>query len=124
MHTGTSPCALSVADIDKISRRITKAIIEKYGVVLHTIGVYSINTKDEKIIEAKKEIAKIVFSHEGVLQMHGFYLDEEEKCINFDIIIDFKIKEREKVYKEIYEEVQEKFKDYKIDINLDIDVSD
>lgn len=115
---------LSVADIDKISRRITKAIIEKYGVVLHTIGVYSINTKDEKIIEAKKEIAKIVFSHEGILQMHGFYLDEEEKCINFDIIIDFKIKEREKVYKEIYEEVQEKFKDYKIDINLDIDVSD
>ncbi len=115
---------LSVADIDKISRKITKTISRKYGVLLHTIGVYSVNTKDKKIIEAQKEISKIVFSHEGILQMHGFYLDEEDKSISFDIIIDFKIKNREEVYKEIYDEVQNKYKDYKIDINLDIDISD
>ena len=30
---------LSVADVDKISRNITKRVMEKYGVVLHTIGV-------------------------------------------------------------------------------------
>jgi len=115
---------LSVADIDKISRKITKTVMEKYGVILHTIGVYSVNTKDKNVIEAKKEISKIVFSHKGILQMHGFYLDEEDKSISFDIIIDFKIKNREEVYKEIYEEVQNKYKNYKIDINLDIDVSD
>ena len=115
---------LSVADIDKISRRITKNILEKYGVLLHTIGVYSVNTKDKQIIEAKKEITKIVFSHKGILQMHGFYLDDKEKTISFDIIIDFKIKNREEVYKEIYDKVQEKYKDYKIDITLDVDVSD
>ena len=56
--------------------------------------------------------------------MHGFYLDEEDKNISFDIIIDFKVKNREEVYKEIYDEVQNKYKGYKIDINLDIDVSD
>ena len=56
--------------------------------------------------------------------MQGFYLDEEDKSISFDIIIDFKIKNREEVYKEIYEEVQNKYKNYKIDIRLDIDVSD
>lgn len=115
---------LSVSDIDKISRRITKTISSKYGVILHTIGVYSVNTKDKKVIEARKEISKIVFSHKGVLQIHGFYLDEEDKSISFDIIIDFKIKNREELYKEIYEEIQNKYKDYKIDITLDIDVSD
>ena len=115
---------LSVSDIDKISRRITKTILKKYGVILHTIGVYSVNTKDKNVIETKKEITKIVFSHEGILQMHGFYLDEEEKSISFDIIIDFKIKDREEVYKKIYEEVKNKYKDYKIGIALDIDVSD
>ena len=56
--------------------------------------------------------------------MHGFYLDDKEKVISFDIIIDFKIKNREEVYKEICDEVQEKYKDYKLDITLDIDVSD
>ena len=115
---------LTVADIDKISRRITKTIMKKFGVILHTIGVYSVNTKDKNVIEARKEITKIVFSHNWILQMHGFYLDEEDKSISFDIIIDFKIKDREEVYKKIYKEVKNKYKDYKIDITLDIDISD
>ena len=115
---------LSVADIDKISRRISKDILEKYGVILHTIGVYSVNTKDKEVIEVRKNIAKIVFSHEGVLQMHGFYFDEKAKTISFDIIIDFRVKNREEVYQKIYDEVNSEYKDYKIDITLDIDVSD
>lgn len=118
------PDTLTVSDIDKISRNISKKILEKYGVILHTIGVYSVNTKDKKVIEAKKEINKIVFSHKGILQMHGFYIDTQEKNISFDIIIDFKINNREEVYQEIYDEVQEKYKDYIINITLDVDISD
>ena len=115
---------LTVAEVDKLSRKITKMILEKYGVVLHTIGVYSVNTKDKNVINAKKEITKIVFAHKGILQMHGFYIDEIEKIIRFDIIIDFMVKNREEVYKEIYEEVQNKYKDYEIEITLDVDMSD
>lgn len=115
---------LTVADIDKLSRKITKMILSKYGVILHTIGVYSVNTKDKNIIEAKKEITKIVFSHKGILQMHGFYIDEIEKIISFDIIIDFKIKNQEKLYRKIYNEIQNRYRDYEIEITLDIDASD
>lgn len=115
---------LSVADIDRISRRISKVILEKYGVILHTIGVYSVNTKDKHVIDVRKDITKMVFSHNGILQMHGFYLDEEEKTISFDIINDFKVKNKEELYKEIYDEIYNKYKDYKIEITLDIDVSD
>ena len=115
---------LTVGEIDKISRSISKNILKKYGVVLHTIGVYSINTKDKKVLKIQSDIHKMVFSHNGILQMHGFYLDEEEKTISFDIIIDFKVKDREELYKIIYDEVKEKYKDYNINIALDIDVSD
>ena len=115
---------LTVADIDKLSRRITNNIAKKYGVILHTIGVYSVNTKDKEVIEVKRVITDIVFSHEGILEMHGFYLDKEEKTINFDIIIDFEVPNREEIYKEIYDEVKSKYKDYKLNINLDIDISD
>lgn len=52
------PDTLSVADVDKISRRITKNVMEKYGVILHTIGVYSINTKDQRVIEVEKILEK------------------------------------------------------------------
>lgn len=115
---------LTVADIDKISRRITKQVSQKYGVILHTIGVYSINTKDENIIKSKKEVEKIVFAHKEILQMHGFYLDTKDKTLSFDIIIDFKARNREKIYQDIYDSVQKEFKNYKITITLDIDSSD
>ena len=103
---------------------IKKRVLKKYGVILHTIGVYSVNTKDKFVIDARKEINNIVFSHKGILQMHGFYIDSIEKNISFDIIIDFNIKNREEVYQQIYDEVQEKYKDYKINITLDVDISD
>ena len=115
---------LTVADIDRISRSISKNIMKKYGVILHTIGVYSVNTKDKKVMKVQKDIHDIVFSHKGILQMHGFYIDEDEKSISFDIIIDFDIDNREEVYAQIYDEVQEKYKDYKISITLDVDMSD
>ena len=115
---------LTVADIDKISRNITKKILNKYGVLLHTIGVYSVNTKDKDVIEARKEITKIVFSYDGILQLHGFYIDKKDKYISFDIIMDFKVKDREEIYKNIYDKVKNKYKDYNINITLDIDVSD
>ena len=118
------PDTLNVADIDKISRNIAKRVLQKYGVVLHTIGVYSINTRDESIIEAKKKVEKIVFAHKEILQMHGFYLDIKDKVISFDIIIDFKAKEHEKIYRDICDQVQKEFEGYAIAIALDVDTSD
>ncbi len=115
---------LTVAEIDKISRNITKNIMKKYGVILHTIGVYAINTKDKKVIKVRDRISNIVFSHEGILEMHGFYIDEKEKSISFDIIIDFKIKDRDKIYKSIYKQVKKLYKNYTINITLDVDTSD
>ena len=115
---------LTVSDIDKLSRRIQKNVLEKFGVILHTIGVYSINTKDKDIAEIRKDVHDIVFSHKGVLEMHGFYLDEDDKTMSFDIIIDFKVENREELYKHIYDEVKDKYKDYKVSITLDVDISD
>ena len=115
---------LSVSEVDKISRNITKRVMNKYGVILHTIGIYSINTKDKNIVDIQKNIHKIVFSHKGILQMHGFYIDEKEKNISFDIIIDFKIKDREELYRKIYDEVKNEYKGYKLNITLDVDISD
>lgn len=118
------PDTLTVAELDQISRRISKNVLEKFGVILHTIGVYSVNTKDKTIAKIQKDIREIVFSHQGVLEMHGFYLNESEKTINFDIIIDFAVKDRDSLCKHIYDEVQAKYPDYTLHITLDVDAND
>ena len=115
---------LTASAIDKISRRVSKNVSNKYGVLLHTIGVYSMNTKDKDIVSIKKDIHDIVFSNKDILQMHGFYLDKEDKTISFDIIIDFNSKNREGIYQKIYDEVSKKYSEYKIIITLDVDTSD
>ncbi len=118
------PDTLTASDIDKLSRNITKTISQKYNVILHTIGVYSINTKDQNIIEIRKDIEKIVFSHLGVLEMHGFYLDDIDRTISLDIIIDFATANREDLYRQIYNEIKSKYRDYTLNITLDLDIAD
>lgn len=135
------PAGLTAAEIDKMSRDITARVLEKYGVLLHTIGVYSINTSDKQVMRARERVRKIVFSHEGVLQMHGFYMEEVSDdavlgsgvsggrqdgkgTLSFDIIVDFKVKDREAVYREIYDEVKREFPGWKVNITLDVDASD
>ena len=118
------PGTLSVAELDKISRDITKRVAKKFGVILHTIGVYSMNTKDKEAIAARKSVEKIIFSHPEILQMHGFYVDKNDQTISLDIIMDFKAENHETVYRKIYDGIHSEFPDYKINITLDIDMSD
>lgn len=118
------PDTLTAPEIDTLSRKITTDIYKKFGVMLHTIGIYSTNTKDPEIMKIKADITKIIFSHKGVIQTHGFYLNKEERYINIDIIIDFDVKDRMELYKHILNEVQEKYLDYKINITLDVDATD
>ena len=117
------PDTLTVAEVDKISRKITKRVSKKFGVILHTIGVYSISTKNSSAIAARQTVEAIVFSFPEVLQMHGFYLDHEDKTLSFDIIINFEAKDHARIYREIYDQVSAKFPKYRIDITLDLDVS-
>ena len=115
---------LSIEEVDKLSRKIQKLIYEKFNIVIHTVGIYSINTKDEKVKEAREKISKIIFSHEGVLQMHGFHINFDAKFISFDIVVDFKVKNKDDLYNQIHSEISSIYEGYSINITLDIDISD
>lgn len=65
-----------------------------------------------------------MFSYKGILGMHGFYFDDVNKTISFDIIIDFSVKNREEIYKEILDKVKNKYADYTLSVTLQVDVSD
>ena len=118
------PDKLTVADVNKLSRQITKKIMDKYGVILHTIGVYSVNTQDKDVIAMRRAVKKIIAAHPSVIQMHGFYVDQEKKEISFDIIIDYQAPDSQAIYQAIYDTLQKKYPDYRISIALDVDISD
>ena len=116
------PDTMSADEIDRMERRIARNVFLKHGVVMAGIGIYSMNTKDDEVNAIRSKVVEIVNSHEGVLQIHGFYADLEHKTISLDVILDFELKDREAVYHHIKGDIEEAFPEYKILMTMDIDI--
>lgn len=118
------PDTYSADQLDQLIRSIQMKVYTDYQVILTAIGVYSVNTKDEDIIEAKKKVTEIVLSHPHVLQVHGFYMDKGKKTMRFDIVISFDAEDRKAVYKDVINDVQKIYPDYRLQVAMDTDFSE
>ena len=118
------PDTYSAAQLDQLLREIMTKVYQEHHVILTAIGVYSVNTKDEEIIRAKKQVEEIAFSHEFVRQLHGFYLIKEPKTLRFDIVISFDARDRRAVFEEVLADVRKAFPDYAIQAAMDTDFSE
>ena len=115
---------MTASEIDAMTRRIQAAVLKEHHIALATVGIYSRNTSDDEVAEMRSSITRVAMGHEGVLQMHGFYVDLEQKRISFDLIIDFETPDRVDLYKHISDDVQELYPDFDFVITLDRDLSD
>ena len=118
------PDTYSADRLDQLIRNIQTAVYMQHQVILTAVGVYSVNTKDEEVIETKKRVGEIVFSHPHVRQMHGFYLLKEEKTMRFDIVVSFDAEDRQAVFQEVVADVQRAFPDYTLQVAMDTDFAE
>ena len=114
----------TAGQLDELQRHLMKAAYDKNNIILAGISVYARNSKDDRAKKDFEKVRHLVMSHKYVLQMHGFYINYEEKIMNFDIILDFDSPDRNEEYMHILSDVQEAFPDFAIGITLDLDVSD
>lgn len=115
---------VTAKEIDALSRRIQGEVYTKHGVIVSTVGVYSVNTGDDEAARISGNIRNMVSAHDGVLQLHGFYADTAAKSITFDVVLDFAIDDRYALYEQIKSEVAQAYPDYSVRVALDIDSSD
>ena len=118
------PDTYSADRLDRLIREIQIAVYQKHRVILTAVGVYSVNTSDDEVIAVENKVREIVFSHEHVLQMHGFYLTKETNTIRFDVVISFDDKDRKKTYNDIINDVRKAFPDHTLQVALDTDFSE
>lgn len=118
------PDTYSADQLDRLIREIQLEVYRQHRVILTAIGVYSVNTKDDEVIETRKKVQEIVFSHPHVRQIHGFYLDKEEKTMRFDIVVSFDAKDRRALYSELVSDVQKEYPDYVLQVVMDTDYSE
>ncbi|MBE6083867.1 MAG: cation transporter [Selenomonas ruminantium] len=118
------PDTYGANQLDKMLREIMVEVMQKHNVLLTAIGVYSFNTRDEEISRLEKKIREIVFSHQYVRQIHGFYLTKETKNIRFDLVISFDAPNRQAVFQEVVAHIQAEFPTYELQVVMDTDFSE
>ena len=113
---------MTAKEIHKLAREITISIMQEFGIIL-TIGIYAANDEGESG-EIKEELGNIIKNYKEIIQMHGFYIDEDTKNIFFDLIIDFKADSAEDIRDNITKQIKEKYPKYNYNVIIDLDVSD
>ena len=114
---------LTTRDIHLLTRKIEYAVYKEFGIAL-TLGVYASNTSNEKAQVIREALDKIIEKYPTVLQIHGFYIDEEIKTVSFDIIIDFEDQKPKEIRDKIIAELQDKYPEYNYIGIIDTDISD
>lgn len=118
------PESMDARQLDELQRAITAKVYAEHGVAMTGISVYSVNEKDEEAVQIRTEIGRITAAEPHVLQMHGFYLDQESKSIRFDAVIDFDAPSKRDVCENLRRKAEEKFPGYQVIVTPDYDLAD
>lgn len=109
--------------IHGLSKKIQSVIYKEFGIIL-ILGIYATNEKDEYAVQIENDLKQIIADYKEIIQLHGFYADNENKTINFDIIIDFSADNPSKIKAEVIDRIKEKYPEYKYYVVIDSDFSD
>lgn len=116
--------SLNARQLDKLERNIAEKVYAETGVAMTGIGVYARVTDSAFSEQVFADLRDIIKDNPAVLQLHGFTVDEEEKQIRFDLVMDYNEKNREAIFQNIVVKISEKYPTYKIYPVLDADITD
>jgi cation diffusion facilitator family transporter len=117
------PDTMTVEELDILTRRVQASVYSETGVILTGVGVYSYNTSNDEAAEIRNRVMEKVLSHEWAIQLHGFYLDQVNRIMRFDVVLSFDITDKEAL-ETLTSEVKEMYPGYSIFIAPDVDLSD
>lgn len=113
---------MTAKEIHSLTKKIQNTIYDKFEIIL-TIGIYASNDSDDAI-RIKEELKGILDQYVEIKQLHGFYLDEDEKNISFDVVIDFSADNPQGIKEEIVGKIKTKYPEYNYSVVVDSDYSD
>ena len=115
--------SMTARQIHRLTRTIAADVFQSLGVIL-TVGIYAGNDSGEEENRLRTKLSEIVEQIPEILQMHGFFVDEENRRVMFDLIIDFAAEDPPAICKSVREQMQAFDPSYHYDVVLDSDFSD
>lgn len=121
VHIGVSD-DLTAKEIQAIERKISLLMYEKYNTIM-TIGIYADNQSDAFSRSVFEKIVAVVKKHPHVLQTHGFYVDDKQKVISFDVVLSFDDPNPTETIAAIKQEAEAQNEGYQVFVQYDQDFS-
>ncbi|MCR5078763.1 MAG: cation diffusion facilitator family transporter [Bacilli bacterium] len=109
--------------IHDLTREISAEVYMKLGILL-TLGIYSSNVATDFAKEMKNHIVAIIKNYPSVLQLHGFYINEEERFASVDLILSWDDETPEETIGKIKGEIASIYPEYNFYIVQDLDFAD
>ena len=113
---------MTAGEIHKLTRHIVVEAYEKLGVIL-TVGIYANDVNNEDMSEIRRRLEEIAQEAPEVVQVHGFYFEESQNLVTFDIIVDFSA-DADKVKDRVVAELKEEFPQHNYYAIIDTDFSE
>ena len=104
-------------EIYRLTTKIVADIDSKYSVDI-TLGIYASND-NRKYRKLENFIAKLINDYETVIDIHGFYVDDDLKEVSFDIIFDYDEENTKGITTSIRNKLRKEFPEYKYSITVD-----
>ena len=113
---------MTAYDIHILTKKITTSLFDNFGIIM-TIGIYASNNQ-KQASKIKNDVNNIITSYDAIKELHGFFIDEDNDDIYFDLIVDFKCKTRDQLKKEVITKLQEIYPQYNYHVIIDDDITD
>ena len=113
------PDTLPPYQIQKVCRSVSALIYSEFKAVM-TVGIYVSNNSDPEVIAIREDVRQMAMSQDGVQQMHGFFVDNEEMA--FDIVVSFD-HDASAICHRLKEQIEMKYPGKNVHITIDTNYS-
>ena len=114
------PDRLTAKDIHRLTSEISQGALSRYNITL-TVGIYAENSQTKTHQAMRRHLEEIIEHYPAVLQSHGFYVDDQQKLVTFDLVIDYFYREKLKLKNRIVREFRRAYPEYRCRVTLDLD---
>ena len=109
--------------IHGLTRQISEQMYERHGIIM-TVGVYSIATGENRMVELQSKVMQTLAKHKEIIQVHGFYFFEKENRISVDVVPDISVHDEAALSSMLTSEIKALVPDKEITVVIDHNYSE
>lgn len=109
---------MTIAEFDAVAREVRARAKKACGVTLAGITPYPYVGDNELIRELRAAVGRIVWGHEQVVELRGFYADQEARIVRFDAVADFDAGDLEQLRTQIVDACMAEYPDWDYEVHM------